>query len=66
VARFEISDVQTLFWLGNRVGAVSKRFCQPYWTLDTGWAVDFFLGEIIVTELKELLKAVGIMDHGNR
>lgn len=54
------------FFGSATVGAVSERFCQPYWTLDTGWAVDFFLGEIIVTELKELLQAVGIMDHESR
>jgi len=47
VARFEISDVQTLFWLGDRGLRSASAFCQPYWMLDTGWAIDFFLGRLL-------------------
>lgn len=65
VARFEISDVQTLFWLGNR-GCGQQALLPALLDARYGVGSRLFLGEIIVTELKELLKAVGIMDHGNR
>jgi hypothetical protein len=46
VARFEISEVQTLLARQPWVRSASA-FCQPYWMLDTGWTIDFFLGRLL-------------------
>ena len=63
VARFEISEVQTLFGSAT-VGAVSKRFLPALLDARYGVGNRLFPGEIIVTEMRESLQVVE-MDRMN-
>lgn len=64
VARFEISDVQTLFWLGNR-GCGQQAILPALLDARYGVGNRLFPGEIIVTEMEESSQVVG-MNHWNR
>ena len=57
VARFEISDVQTLFWRGDR-GCGQQALLPALLAARYGGGNRLFPGEIVVTEMQESLQVV--------